>query len=102
MSELYDKWLHAYVEAEKDPRSLSASPCPSCGRPALRLLFVVPADDTSVGRAEFWCDHCRKGVFFSRVTVPAHGDFVTMEQRRATPREKVARYEIIPPTVHPG
>ncbi|GAA0992010.1 hypothetical protein GCM10009555_080340 [Acrocarpospora macrocephala] len=100
MSEIYEKWLREYIRVEKDPRSLRTRPCPSCGQPALRLLFVVHKTDRSIGWAKFWCDNCRKGVFFSRVSVPDWGERVTMEERRAVPSEELPGYEIIPPTTY--
>ncbi|GAA0972175.1 hypothetical protein GCM10009555_024840 [Acrocarpospora macrocephala] len=100
MSEIYEKWLREYGRVFNDPRSLRTRPCPSCGRPGLRLLFNVHRTDRSVGWAEFWCDNCRKGIFFSRVSVPDWGESVTTEEKRALSSGEAPEYETIPPTTY--
>jgi hypothetical protein len=101
MSELYGKWEKAFEQAAEDPGSVARLTCPSCGCTALRLLFVVPEWDSTVGWSEFWSENCRQGIFFSRVSVPPRGNSITINERTAVSEGEGARYTIIPPPDYP-
>lgn len=58
----YERWLDAYETVWRHPTRLTTTPCPSCGRLDLRLLFVVFSDSAHAVMPAFWCDACRRGL----------------------------------------
>jgi hypothetical protein len=85
----YDRWLEAFQFAYDNAGSFRNGECPSCGRPGLRLVFVVDKEGSNRGTAVFWCDYCNRGLIPLASVVPDGAETVL----RGT--EKVPNYTIV-------
>src|SRR5690349_8635757 len=80
---LWDRWAHAYTAVSQGLPHDQHMPCPSCGKDALRLVFLTDAG-AATGYARFWCSNCLKGMRLGPAPIPEGAEVIP---RSLTPAE---------------
>ena len=88
----FEQWLQVFNAAYEAPDGVGRLRCPECGANDLVLQFVLYGKDPHEGRVAFWCNTCHFGIAPGRITVPAGGETVRLEDAH------IPKYRIVPPT----
>ncbi|MEU7745366.1 hypothetical protein [Nonomuraea sp. NPDC049158] len=93
----WESWLHAYEQARDELPGPITRRCPNCGRACLRLVYRLRIPHLLIGDAHFWCDHCLRGPYLSRVEIPEAAVAASGEEEYQRLRPTIPNYALILP-----
>ena len=78
---MFQDWLDLHRKIEATP-SLRDMPCPECHDGTVDFQYVGDAE-TRRGYLDMWCRSCNKGVYLSRLTIPAGAELIDLDRQAA-------------------